>query len=407
MKNEIITGGTLLLLLLLSGCASQHGMWVQQTSTDISTEEISQSSEIATELEETTHAVRLETLPSAKPAATDPTVQAQPTTFVQTITADDVYEIFCRELYEFHTEFTISGKITGEMLDEAYYRVYREDPELFWVCGYSAEYNSVRADIKISTLNDADASVLQQMTQTLDSVADSVAAAAMIYPDDYSRLLYVHDYIVEHTVYDDDGAEANQTNAGLHNWSTAYGCLVEGKAVCIGYAEAFQLLAQKMDIPCGICTGIADGVSHAWNYVYIDGAYYWVDVTWDDPTTEGNTYLHHTYFMINDEQLYRTRTLDQDNGMVPVCDSLENNYYVRNTAYLTDYSFAEIDRRMSAADQGIEVMFSEYALYEQAMRELFTEGMIWNTAVYSGMGGSYRCYNDDDMYVLRLEFETS
>ncbi|MDE5564079.1 MAG: hypothetical protein K2I93_02895 [Oscillospiraceae bacterium] len=425
MRGRIVAStGALLLIILLGGCAGQQDIWRQIDAfmdTALSDKTTEQPSETTAVPQETVHTALLETLPSASSSSTAPTAAqtVQPTTSVQDLTADEVYVIFCQELREFHTEFTISGKITGDMLDEAYYRVYRENPELFWVSGYSAEYNSVRADVKVTTLNDADVSTLRQMSQAVESVADSVAAAAMAYPDDYSRLLYVHDYIVEHTVYDEDGAAANQSDIGLCSWSTAYGCLVEGKAVCIGYAEAFQLIAQKLGIPCGICTGEAKGVSHAWNYVYTDGAYYWVDVTWDDPTPENTvpenikpedttqSYLHHAYFMINDEQLYRTRTVDQDNGMVPVCDRLDNNYYVRNRNYLTSYSFSEINSRMSAVSDSIEVMFSDYGSYEQAKWDLFTNNMIWYADVFNKKGGSYWYYHDDDMYILRLEFETN
>lgn len=415
MRGKIIAAsGAFLLLTLLDGCTGQQDLWWQIDAfmdEAFSDELAKQPSETAAVPYETTHTTVLETLPaSSSPAAAAQTIQ--PTTSVQELTADEVYEIFCRELREFHTEFTIVGKISGDMLDEAYYRVYRENPELFWVSGYSAEYSTVRADVKVTTLNNADSFTLQQMVQEVEGVADSVAAAAMAaYPDDYSRLLYVHDYIVEHTVYDDEGAAANQTDIGLCSWSTAYGCLVEGEAVCIGYAEAFQLIAQKLGIPCGICTGDAKGVSHAWNYVYTDGAYYWVDVTWDDPTTENTgledtaqSYLHHTYFMINDEMLYRTRTVDQNNGMVPVCDRLDNNYYVRNGAYLTSYSFPEMNHRMATGDS-VEVMFSDRGSYEQAMWDLFTNNMIWCADIFSEKGDCYRYYHDDDMYILRLEFE--
>ena len=57
--------------------------------------------------------------------------------------------------------------------------------------------------------------------------------------------------------------------------------------MCAGYAKAYQLILNRMGIECGYITGNAvnDMVSgpHAWNYVRLDGNYYQVDVTWDDP----------------------------------------------------------------------------------------------------------------------------
>ena len=54
---------------------------------------------------------------------------------------------------------------------------------------------------------------------------------------------------------------------GHHDAYTAYGCLIEKKAVCQGYAGVFNLLAAKAGI-CSIAVpGEAGGGSHAWNYV--------------------------------------------------------------------------------------------------------------------------------------------
>jgi len=69
-----------------------------------------------------------------------------------------------------------------------------------------------------------------------------------------------------------------------------YGALVEGTAVCEGYAKAFKMLCDAADIPCVIVTGTgitsktaAGGENHMWNYVQMeDGKWYAVDVTWDD-----------------------------------------------------------------------------------------------------------------------------
>ena len=68
---------------------------------------------------------------------------------------------------------------------------------------------------------------------------------------------------------------------------SAAGALLDGSAVCDGYAKAFKLLCDTRDIPCVIVTGMAVQASsseaHAWNYVQMeDGNWYAVDVTWDD-----------------------------------------------------------------------------------------------------------------------------
>jgi|GEM_PF-2476448 len=61
--------------------------------------------------------------------------------------------------------------------------------------------------------------------------------------------------------------------------------------VCEGYARAFKLICDEMDIPCILVSGLGEGGDHMWNYVQMeDGYWYAIDVTWNDSTGQ-NTYL--------------------------------------------------------------------------------------------------------------------
>lgn len=53
--------------------------------------------------------------------------------------------------------------------------------------------------------------------------------------------------------------------------------------ICEGYARAFKVLCDAAGVSCVIADGDGGGVSHMWNNVCIDGKWYGVDVTWDDP----------------------------------------------------------------------------------------------------------------------------
>ena len=64
----------------------------------------------------------------------------------------------------------------------------------------------------------------------------------------------------------------------------------EGSVVCAGYASTFQAICSTIGIKCDIITGSANGGSHAWNRVYIDGTYKYVDCTWND-TAKSNNWL--------------------------------------------------------------------------------------------------------------------
>lgn len=351
-----------------------------------------------------------ETLPETTAAETEAETEPAPAESSgdwKAADADDVYEAYCRGLEAYKSTVVVFGDaLDGDMLEAAYDRVVDERPDLFWVGGYTSTYSPIRAEVSFTVAADLTAEQLAPMYEALMEKTQEITAGAKAYATDRERILYVHDYLVTHTVYDTAGAASISAEGPLGLYSTAYGCIVDGSAVCQGYAEAFKLLMQQLDIPCGICSGMAGGESHAWNWVQLDGKYYWIDVTWDDPTSEDGSSdsLDHGYFLINDEMLLRTRSID-DEGFIPTCTSLDDNYYVVNGGYLTTYSFDDIDYRMTQSPSGsIDVMFANGADYADALYDLFEAERIWDAAVFDGNGGRYVYSNNDDMYTLQIEF---
>ncbi len=51
--------------------------------------------------------------------------------------------------------------------------------------------------------------------------------------------------------------------------------------MCVGYAQAFCKIAEKAGIKTYVVS--SEKLQHAWNMVNINGEYYFVDCTWDDP----------------------------------------------------------------------------------------------------------------------------
>ncbi len=74
--------------------------------------------------------------------------------------------------------------------------------------------------------------------------------------------------------------------------SSEYGALVNGQAICTGYAKAFAYLAQQSGVYSIVVSGDLYGVAHMWNMVWLEGEWYYVDVTaMDDGETVDETYL--------------------------------------------------------------------------------------------------------------------
>ncbi len=309
-------------------------------------------------------------------------------------------------LIQFQPSVCFNYKIDIQEMSHAVGELERQHPEIFWINGYSMRYNDNFAELDFKIINDYSPEDLQRMCEELQAAEDAILQE--ISPDlsDYDKILQIHDYLITHTVYDESAAHSGK---GL--WSTAYGCLIEGKAVCQGYAQAFQILLNRLGIECGICSGNADGEAHAWNYVKLHDQYYWVDVTWNDPVSETSLsadWIHHNYFLINDEMLFRSRTLDEDQ-FYPECTSLEDNYFVHSGNYFTEYDFSELDHFLSEhlADGRIEIMFADKATYEAAVSDLFDHESIWNAQIFQKTGGTINFQQDPDMYILRLVFHVN
>ena len=115
---------------------------------------------------------------------------------------------------------------------------------------------------------------------------------------DEQKALWLHDYLVTHIRYYATPNDGNQT---IFN---AYGALINGSAVCQGYALAFQYLAEKLGMPCKFIS--SNQLVHAWNLLWVNGTPYYVDCTWDDPTDGYDDYCGHKNFLINQEELWNT-----------------------------------------------------------------------------------------------------
>jgi len=121
------------------------------------------------------------------------------------------------------------------------------------------------------------------------AVADILKELDLENKTDYERIVAVHDYICDNTEYE-------TASDGEHIRRTAYGALIDGKAVCQGYSLALYRLLLEAGIDNriifgqGIETAGASG-SHTWNIVKLYGKYYYIDPTWDDASLSRDYFL--------------------------------------------------------------------------------------------------------------------
>ena len=138
---------------------------------------------------------------------------------------------------------------------------------------------------------------------------------------EYEKELAIHDWIIDWVSYDEE-ANSNSPNASPDpDNNNPYGALFRGKAICSGYTSTFQLFMDLLGIECITIEGIysATGQEHAWNMVRIDGEWYCVDVTWNDPIGGGD-YSRHIYFNVT-SQFMRETNHQWDESTTPVADA--------------------------------------------------------------------------------------
>lgn len=107
----------------------------------------------------------------------------------------------------------------------------------------------------------------------------------------------VHDYIINNSKYDSNRSDNNIVE---YRSDIAYGPLFDGYAICGGYTDLMQLFLEKMNLK----NYRVSSNSHIWNAVEIDGKWYHIDLTWDDPVvSDGKDYLYEDYFLITTHDL--------------------------------------------------------------------------------------------------------
>ncbi|MBN1891277.1 MAG: hypothetical protein JW780_00710 [Clostridiales bacterium] len=123
---------------------------------------------------------------------------------------------------------------------------------------------------------------------------------------DYEKVVVIHDYLVANSIYTEtDTSDPSETDESEY-LATALSVLRDGKGQCQGYSEAFAAIMIMSGVETRIISGKAFDsemrfMPHAWNQVKLDGVWYHVDVTWDDPLPDTGGDVLHTYLFRSDE----------------------------------------------------------------------------------------------------------
>ncbi|EON74099.1 transglutaminase domain-containing protein [Lysinibacillus sphaericus] len=240
-----------------------------------------------------------------------------------------------QQMNEFSTEIkvTYSGPMADfnkhimQSLEQAQKQATYASGHLEGVSITSDSEGNVTLKVKYFTNQTQEAAVQKKVDQVLKTIIKPSMTQ-------FQKVKAVNDYIVSNAAY------GNKTKASPHS---AYALLMEGQAVCQGYA----LLAYKMLTQAGIETEYVVGFvnsnqGHAWNMVKIDGKWYHLDTTWNDPLPNRVGASSYDYFLVTDAQLKKDHSWiasDYPEATSTTYNYMQNvhySYQINNTLYFSN-----------------------------------------------------------------------
>ena len=276
-----------------------------------------------------------------------------------------------------------------DVVDKVFQCVLMDHPEIFYADGYSFVKYTLGDEVKKITFS---GTYIYEMEERISKEAQIEKSALELLKGirsdatDYEKVKYVYETIIRNTEYDMT-ADDNQNICSV---------FLNGASVCQGYAKAAQYLLMKLQVPITIVIGTVDsGEGHAWNMVKIEDEFYHVDTTWGDASylfhvnDESTGYqdtpeINYDYLCVTTEEILQTHTISNMYAM-PLCDSIDANYYVREGAYFTVIDMNQLEQLIANyREQGresITLKCADASVYEAMVEELIHKQHIFDYIV--------------------------
>ena len=300
-----------------------------------------------------------------------------------------IYQGLCNQQSTITVSMTIqvadSNQVNAELNEfqsrviELYQAVINDNPRLF----YATEGYRIQSEGRGTTAAFVMTAIItpgyrghfsEEQIRRFNQTVDALVCEAQKVQTDLEKALFIHDYLATHVSYNRETATGQ--DALSQNVYTAYGALIEGDAVCQGYALAYQLLLRELGIDCITVTSGINQMNHMWNLVRMDGYWYHVDVTWDDPVPNLEGRCDHSYFMLSDETISdETHNHYGWDTTAPECTS---------TKYETSWIFNDTELPIYWWDNKIYYAIrtnGRYTIY--ATEEMNEEGSLYATSEMS------------------------
>ena len=285
----------------------------------------------------------------------------------------EVYDQVLSAILNYKEKVVLSTK-NKDVLELAFQSVKADYGNLFWVNGYV--YNTYTKGDQIISLEFTPSYTMSQeikedTQRRVDEVAMEWLSGISNTASDYDKAKYVFETLI-------NNAEYNVNSVDNQNMISVF---LNRETVCQGYADAAWYLLDALDIPCTVVTGMAAGEPHAWNLIYLDGAYYYMDVTWGNSKyrnldSSQSKHINYAYLAFTTEEMGVSHTLDCV-FEVPECVSNADNYFIKEGKFFDSWDMGAIGRTIERSwDSGEEELclkFSTPEICSQTVEYFVTE----------------------------------
>ncbi len=288
------------------------------------------------------------------------------------------YNEIISHIYELPETIEVPA-INAEQLDRIFSALLYDNPDLFFVgrkCTLSSSGLKTFCSVEYIMSPEEYTSQKEELTEIAEKVI-----AGLTSPDDaWQTELEIHDYIIENCRY-----ELSEPKLVC---SSSYGALVNGYAACEGYSKAAKLLLDMAGIECAVVSGVSENFNgnegaHMWNAVKIDGEFYYLDCTWDDPVNDEKKDVKlYSYFNLNNEMISVTHS---DFSYDFECTATAANYYVKTGSYFENYSRTDekavvelIAKNLNSGLREVQLKFANRDAYDKAVEDLIDGERIYS-----------------------------
>ena len=339
-----------------------------------------------------------------------------------------VYDMLVQGLEQMLKTIEFTGVVLSQSrFDQVWDAVWGDHPEMFWVSRRYYDFAPGSTEDHITGIlpyYTSNAEERQERQAAVDEALSRFTEGITAETGDYEAALLVYERIAQELDYDSLALEAqdrrrkilegkNQRDNIPDDLRSVYGALVQKKAVCAGYARAFQYIMQKLGIECMYVRGDCspDG-RHAWNIVKLEGDYYHVDVTWGDwsntdPSRDQDGYGYE-YFCVTDQDIFLSRTIDTY-PPVPACTAVSCNYYVRSGLFFETYDHQVMKARLlellkDPQRTRVDMRFANTQVMEAVRQHMGYNGGMYELLRASGRKEQYSIGGYERFHILTFYF---